>query len=98
MDNHASALTMINVDHALSIVLDRVESLAVESLPLEQAHNRILAEDIRADIDLPPFDRARMDGYAVRAADVGTAPVNLKVIGEIAAGATFEGELKSGEA
>ena len=96
--NTVSALTMITVDHALSIVLDHVESLSVETVPLEQAHNRVLAEDIRADIDLPPFDRARMDGYAVRSADVGTAPVNLKIIGEIAAGATFDGELKAGEA
>jgi molybdenum cofactor synthesis domain-containing protein len=89
---------MITVDHALSIVLDHIKSLSVETTLLEQAHNRILAEDIRADIDLPPFDRARMDGYAVRSADVGTAPVNLKIIGEIAAGATFDGEVNAGEA
>ncbi len=89
---------MITVDQALSIVIDRVESLSVETVPLEQAHRRVLAEDIRADIDLPPFDRARMDGYAVRSADVGTAPVSLKIIGEIAAGATFDGELNAGEA
>ncbi|MGA9773823.1 MAG: gephyrin-like molybdotransferase Glp [Blastocatellia bacterium] len=89
---------MITVDQALGIVLDRVEPLAVETLPLEQAHTRILAEKIRADIDLPPFDRARMDGYAVRSADVRTAPVELKIIGEIAAGAVFDGELKAGEA
>src|SRR6185295_2307105 len=98
MDKQVSALTMLTVDQALDIVLDHVESLSVETTLLEQAHNRVLAEDIRADIDLPPFDRARMDGYAVRSADVGTAPVNLKLIGEIAAGATFEGELKAGEA
>ena len=89
---------MITVDHALSIVLDHIESLSVETTLLEQAHNRILAEDIRADIDLPPFDRARMDGYAVRSADAGTAPVKLKIIGEIAAGATFDGEVNAGEA
>ncbi len=89
---------MITVDQALSIVLDHVESLSIETVPLEQAHNRVLAEDIRADIDLPPFDRSRMDGYAVRSADVGTAPANLRIIGEIAAGATFDGELKAGEA
>src|ERR1044072_1886263 len=89
---------MITVDHALGLVLDHIESLSVETTLLEQAHNRMLAEDIRADIDLPPFDRARMDGYAVRSADVGTAPVNLKIIGEIAAGATFDGEVNAGEA
>ena len=89
---------MITVDEALGIVLDHVDLLSLETVPLEQAHNRILAEDIRADIDLPPFDRARMDGYAVRSADVATAPVSLKLIGEIAAGAKFHGKLNPGEA
>ena len=89
---------MITVDQALGIVLYHTESLSVETVPLEQAHNRILAEDVLADIDLPPFDRARMDGYAVRSADVRTAPVKLKITGEIAAGATFDGELRAGEA
>jgi molybdopterin molybdotransferase len=89
---------MITVDQALSIVLEKVEPLRVETVPLEQAHNRILAEDVRADINLPPFDRARMDGYAVRSTDVSTAPVSLKLIGEIAAGAEFQGKLGQGEA
>lgn len=98
MDKRISAQELITVDHALDIVLARVELLSVETAPLEQAYTRVLAEDVRADIDLPPFDRARMDGYAVRSDDVTTAPVDLKVIGEIAAGATFDGELKTGEA
>lgn len=95
---HRSVQIMITVDHALSIVLDAIEPLSLETVPLEQAHRRILAEDLRADIDLPPFDRARMDGYAVRAADVTSAPVTLRIIGEIAAGAEFGGELNTGEA
>ena len=89
---------MITVDEAISIVLDRVEGLSVESVALEQVHRRILAEDIRADIDLPPFDRARMDGYAVRSADVAAAPVRLRVIGEVAAGVKFAQQLNPGEA
>jgi molybdopterin molybdotransferase len=89
---------MITVDQALSIVLDHVEPLGVETVALEEAHRRILAEDVRADMDLPPFDRARMDGYALRAADVIAVPARLRVIGEIAAGATFDKELKPGEA
>lgn len=89
---------MITVDQALSIVLDHVEPLGVETVALEEAHRRILAEDVRADIDLPPFDRARMDGYALRATDVAAAPARLRVIGEIAAGAKFDHELKAGEA
>lgn len=89
---------MITVDHARGIVLDRVEALGGEKVPLEQAHRRILAEDVRADMDLPPFDRARMDGYAVRSSDVVTAPVTLRVIAEIAAGAQFEHRVSAGEA
>ena len=89
---------MITVDQALTIVLDQVETLGSESVAIEQAHRRILAEDIRADMDLPPFDRARMDGYAVRSSDVSTAPVKLRLIGEIAAGAQFEHRVNAGEA
>jgi molybdopterin molybdotransferase len=89
---------MITVDQALTIVLDHVETLGSESVAIEQAHRRILAEDVRADMDLPPFDRARMDGYAVRSSDVSTAPVKLRVMGEIAAGAQFEHRVNAGEA
>lgn len=89
---------MITVDQALDIVLDQVHPLEIETITLEVARNRILGEVVRADIDLPPFDRARMDGYAVRAADVTIAPTRLRVIGEVAAGKRFEGDLNSGEA
>jgi len=89
---------MISVDQALAIVLQRVEPIGFEIVPLEDALGRVLLEDVYADIDLPPFDRARMDGYAVRSSDVETVPVKLRVIGEIAAGATFDGKLNAGEA
>ncbi len=59
---------------------------------------RILAEDIIADSDLPPFDRAQMDGYAVRAADVARVPARLRIAGESAAGAGWHHEMKPGEA
>lgn len=89
---------MITVDQAISIILDRIQPLGVETIPLEQAHRRILAENVRADIDLPPFDRARMDGYAVRSSDVSNAPATLRVIAEIAAGEQFEQRVSAGEA
>lgn len=89
---------MISVDEALHIVLSRVDHLGVERVRLDQAMGRLLAEDVRADIDLPPFDRARMDGYAVRSEDVATAPVRLRAAGEIAAGAVMTGKLGAGEA
>ena len=89
---------MITVDQALSILLDQVQTLGSESVAIEQAHRRILTENVRADMDLPPFDRARMDGYAVRSSDVSTSPMKLRVIGEIAAGAQFEHRVNAGEA
>jgi molybdenum cofactor synthesis domain-containing protein len=89
---------MITVDEALEIITSSVERLDVEAIPLEEAHERILAEDVFADMDLPPFDRARMDGYALRSQDASVAPFTLKLIGEIAAGATFDGILGEGEA
>jgi molybdopterin molybdotransferase len=57
-----------------------------------------LAEDNVADRDVPPFRNSAMDGYAVRAADVATAPAKLRVIGEIAAGGTPKGDVGAGEA
>jgi molybdopterin molybdotransferase len=88
---------MISVDKALATVLDRVEPLGSETTALVSAYNRVLAEDVYADIDLPPFDRARMDGYAVRSEDVSEAPVKLKLIGEVAAGTTFDARVGARE-
>jgi len=89
---------MITVDLAISIVLGCVKPLGAETVPLERAHRRVLAEDVRADIDLPPFDRSRMDGYAMHSSDVRTAPATLRVVGEIAAGEQFERRVNPGEA
>src|SRR6266568_1309280 len=89
---------MIPVDEAISLVLQQSPQLEIESIGLGQALNRILAEDIIADSDLPPFDRAQMDGYAVRAADVANVPARLRIVGESAAGAGWHHEMNSGEA
>jgi molybdopterin molybdotransferase len=89
---------MISVDQALSIVLENVQPLEPETVPLEASLGRILREDVQADMDLPPFDRARMDGYALRHEDGATAPVTLRLIGEVAAGSTFDGVVNRGEA
>jgi molybdenum cofactor synthesis domain-containing protein len=89
---------MITVDDAIRIVLDRVSPLGSETVDLESASGRILAEDIHSDIDLPPYDRARMDGYALRTEDAAETPARLRLIGEIAAGSQFEGRVESGQA
>ena len=77
---------MVSVEQALEIVLRETPSLAAEEVPLDESLARVLAEDVRADRDLPPFDRAAMDGYALRAADVAQAPAALEVAGEVRAG------------
>ncbi len=70
-----------------------------EAVTLLHAVNRILAEPITADRDIPPFPRSTRDGYAVRAADLTKLPAKLKVIGEIKAGPLQSSPvLKPGEA
>jgi molybdenum cofactor synthesis domain-containing protein len=89
---------MIPVREAISIVLGQTSRLAVEAVALGDSLNRVLAEDIIADCDLPPFDRAQMDGYAVRAEDVSKTPARLGIVGESAAGSGWHHEMKAGEA
>ena len=89
---------MIPVAEAIQIVLAKTPRLDAESIPLEEALGRVLAQDVIADCDLPPFDRSQMDGYAVRAVDVGTAPVRLRVVGDSIAGRGWHHDLKAGEA
>ncbi len=58
----------------------------VDYLPTELAQGRILAQDLRSELDVPPFDNTQMDGYAVRSADCQTMPVHLPVSQRIPAG------------
>lgn len=61
------------------------------------ALGRVLAEEVRADRDYPPFPRSTRDGFAVRAADVTKAPTTLEVVAEIKAGDAFRGEVHPGQ-
>lgn len=92
------ATVMLPVEEAIKIVERETPRLGAESVALRDVRARVLAEDIIADTDLPPFDRALMDGYAVRADDTRRAPATLRVVGEAAAGRGWRGRLKSGEA
>jgi molybdenum cofactor synthesis domain-containing protein len=89
---------MISVAEAIQIVREQTSILPSERVPLSFALGRVLAEDIVADSDLPPFNRSQMDGYALRAADVEAAPVRLRIVGESAAGKGWHKELREGEA
>jgi len=68
---------------------------ALETVSIDDCQGRVLARDIAADRDYPPFNRSVRDGFAVRSADM---PGRVRVIGEVRAGEQFEGTLKPGEA
>jgi molybdopterin molybdotransferase len=84
-----------SLEEAQVLVLERVERLPAESVPIEAAAGRVLAEDAAARVDLPPFASSAMDGYAVRASD---APGRLPVVARIAAGRPAPRGLAAGEA
>lgn len=89
---------MIPVSKAIKLIDREARKIGSEKLALSAAVGRVLAENIVADSDLPPFDRSQMDGYAVLASETRNAPVTLKVVGESAAGKGWHKKLKSGEA
>lgn len=89
---------MISVLEGIQIVCEQTRALAVERVQLKDARGRVLAQDVVADSDLPPFDRSQMDGYAVRAEDAQAAPVRLRIVGESAAGRGWHQQLEEGQA
>lgn len=91
-------MALLPVADALAQVLDGAEPLPSERVPLGEAEGRVLAEDLAALRTQPPEDVSAMDGYAVRAEDVASAPARLKLIGEVAAGRPFAGRVNAGEA
>lgn len=91
-------MALISVAEAFERVLAHAEPLPAEEVPLADADGRVLAYNLKALRTQPPADVSAMDGYAVRASDVATAPVRLKVIGEVAAGRPFTAAIGPREA
>jgi molybdopterin molybdotransferase len=93
---------VLSVAEALERVLAGVPVLAAESVPLEEALGRVLAQPVVARREVPPWDNSSMDGYALRAADTRSAgedhPVTLVVVGEVVAGMVAPAELGPGQA
>lgn len=89
---------MIPLDEARATVLDGCRPLPPRRVPLDEARGCVLAEEVVAAAPVPPFANTAMDGYAVQAADVATAPVRLPVVAEVAAGHPAERALAAGEA
>lgn len=89
---------LITADEALERILARMRPLPPREVPLLDALGRTLAEEVVAPGDVPPFRNSAMDGYAVRGADVATAPARLRVVGSVQAGAMPQRAVGAGEA
>jgi len=93
-----------SVDGAREEIWSRVREMKkrVEEVPLSEALGRVLAEDVVSPVDIPSFDRATKDGFAVRAEDTFGAdeerPAALRVVGVSSAGHPFSGSVGEGEA
>ncbi len=86
---------LLSVADARSIVLQNLSPLDTEVVPIDTALDRVLAADVIATGDVPPFACSAMDGFAIRA---GSAGRRLSVVGESRAGAPSDRELQDGEA
>src|ERR1035437_7615434 len=92
---------MLSVEGAQERVLAAAgRPLPDEEVALDEALGRVLAEPVRSVLDLPPWDNSSMDGFAVHAADVAaatqSAPVRLRVVGEVRAGGSPDVEVPAG--
>lgn len=85
---------LLDIEEALQRVLGQIQPLGTETLPLPQLLQRVLAENVLADADVPAFDRSAMDGIALRAED---GALELQLAGESAAGSPFLGQLLPGQ-
>lgn len=99
-DHFAFGGTLLSVDEAIAKVAARLVPVAeTERLPLLEADGRILAHDLIAGVDLPPFFNSAVDGYAVRFADLKAGDDTvLPVSGRVAAGTVLGGPVRAGEA
>ena len=88
-------LKHVTMQEAISLTLEQPVSRRMEDVPLSDALGRVLAEDVHAQTDLPPFNKSPFDGYAYRTAD---APGTLRVVGVHTAGVQRLTELHPGEA
>ncbi|WP_309643907.1 gephyrin-like molybdotransferase Glp [Phenylobacterium sp.] len=88
-------MKLMTVEAARAAMLAEVSALPAETVLLIEAVGRVLAEDVAAVRDQPPFTNSAMDGWAVRAAD---GPGSLRIVGESAAGHGYDAELQPGQA
>jgi len=89
---------MIPLEEARAYVLSKCSPLSATTVPVDDACNLVVAQDIAAQGPIPPFDNTAMDGFAIRSADLADAPVTLEMIGTIAAGAAPDMTVETGQA
>jgi len=87
----------LSVAAAQQCVLESVATFGAEPVKLEQSLGRVLAEEVRANRDQPPYNISAMDGYALRSADLGNIPATLEIIEDIKAGDMPTKTLASGQ-
>ena len=94
--------TLMPVKKAQKIIYSSLKKVGVENISLEDAHRRVLSEELISQLNSPPFERSAMDGYAVRAEDTygfsETNPAKLRIIDRIGAGQVSNQVVKNGEA
>lgn len=88
-------MKLLAVEDARARILAEIQALPAELVAIQHSIGRVLAEDVTAIRDQPPFAASAMDGWAVRAADT---PGPLRIVGESAAGHGYEGVMGPGEA
>ncbi len=102
MDDKGPRYPMLNVEDVQERILAGVFAKEPETTPILDAGGRVLAEDITADMSVPPWDNSAMDGFAVQAADIEKAepssPVTLRVIADLPAGTAPDRAVGLGEA
>ena len=87
---------MIGFDEAVARVVGAATPLGIERVGLAEAHGRVLAAPVDAEISAPASDTSAMDGYAVRDADLAALPARLAIVGDSFPGGGFKGEVEPG--
>lgn len=85
---------MIAFEEALNVIASSKTPLAIEEIPLVRALYRILAQDVLSDVDMPPFDKSAMDGFACRKGDLDN---ELLIVEEIPAGRVPDKQISAGQ-
>src|SRR5580658_3932995 len=89
---------MLSVQQALDAVLNETQPLPPVSVGLAESLGLVTAEGVLSDVDSPPFDKALMDGFAVRAADLAAGEARLTILEEVTAGKTPTKTVTAGSA